>query len=420
MKFTQEIDELWKKVNFFYSLEGILISLAFTITFALFLNYLSLLNNIYIISLLPLPTYLFYILSRKKPNLDRIIISSDRRLSLEERLITAWEYREYREPYGLVENLINDLEKKLTEKSLKDTYIWRPSKFLKILSIIMAFLIILNIARTISPLQKKPELSEKQKIEEESPSDLKRELRDLQSKLEISKKITGEKMAEENKDKLSAEKEKDKNLEKLLSEWDFEKEKLLEEVLQQKTSSPSNKNQPSSKPEEKSVPSNEASSPYMEQKNIAPNELLQREVNPENNSPNDKYELEEKIANLKEMGKENKIGENIDINSPSQEPKKDMESQGSLPGTAEREKMLGSKPTPRLNVEPEKVYVPSQGMDESKKKVYLFSAPSLKENKEKSSFPISSPLPEYKNEAPTSPRVIPQELQEVIKSYFSQ
>ncbi|MGB9856647.1 MAG: hypothetical protein ACPLKX_00695 [Dictyoglomaceae bacterium] len=419
MKILKEIDELWKKVKFFYFLEGFFISMILPFTVLLFLNYFSLLNNnFYIIALLPLPTYIFYILVKKKPDLNKVILNSDRYFSLEERLITAWEYKEYKEPYGLMENLIKDIEEKLSDKSLKDSYSFRPSRFLRILTLIMLLLIILNIARSISPLQKKPLLSKRDKLEEEFTQEMKR---DYPSKLQVSKKIPGEKITEERreKEKLLAEREKDKVLEKLLSEWNFEEEKLIEELMQKNPTSSQDKNKSSLKLKEESTSPQEGTTPYIQQKNISLDNLY-RENTSEENPSNQNYGTKEDKENLPEMPKEDKVGEGTDINAPSQEPEKDIKSQGSLPGTTERKEKLGKNPTPRLNVNPEKIYVPSQEMDESKKKVYLIEAPALKEKREKAVTSLPFSLPQYKFESSTSPRVIPQDLQEIIKSYFSQ
>ncbi len=415
MKIFQEINDLWKKVNFYYLFERVLISTIISVNTFLFLKYFYL-SNIYIPILLLLTSYLMYKYLRKRPNFEKVLLNADKFFNLEESLITLWEYKEYNEPYGIMKKLIYELENKLSNKSLKTSYRWKPSKLLSILTLIMIVLIILNILNSYSSIQKHKTILKEENIEQESSLKLKE---NLSSKIQISKNIQGEKITEEKreKEKTSVEKEKDKVLEKLLSEWDFEEEKLIEELLQKKTTSSDEKNSPSKIQEEKNIQQEGFSQNYMDQKNAFLRENPNKEFKSDKNISQGNFGMESG-----ELGKGIERDETIkdlNIDSSYNKSEKDKEAKGSLPGIEERKEKLGSKPTPRLNVEAEKVYVPSQGIDESKKKVYLFEAPSIKEEKEKVITPINSPVIS-KSESPTYPRLIPQDLQEIIKSYFSE
>lgn len=417
MKIFQEINDLLKKVDFFYLFERILTSIILSINTFLFLKYLYI-RNPYIPILTLLISYFLYKHLRKSPNFEKIILNSDRHFNLEERLITFWEYREYNEPYGLMEKLILELENKLSNRSLKSSYKWKPSKFLIIITILMVMLIVLNILSSYTPIQKTQTIYEKENIEQELSLKLQE---NPSSKIQISKNIPGEKISEEKRDKEKsiAEKEKDKILEKLLSEWDFEEEKLMEEFLQKKTTSSSNEKNTSLKnQEEKDILQQEGiSKNYMDQKSAFSRENVNKEFKSDEGISQGNLGIESQESR-EGLTKDEGI-KDLNIDSSYNKPEKDLEAKGSLPGIEERKEKLGSKPTPRLNVEAEKVYVPSQGMDESKKKIYLFEAPSLKEEKNKVITTLN-PSIISKNEYPTYPRVIPQDLQEIIKSYFSE
>ncbi|MCS7201879.1 MAG: hypothetical protein NZ841_03790 [Dictyoglomus sp.] len=394
MKILQEINELWKKVNYFYLFEGFLISMVFSINTTLFLNYINL-SNPYISILAFILSYFLYKYLRKRPNFEKVILNSDIYFNLEERLITFWEYREYNEPYGLIERLVSDIENRLSSKSLRNSYKWKPSKFLLILTILMIILIILNLMNFYNSIPKNIVNTEKE---------------DIPSKIQVSKNIQGEKLTEEEreKEKSVAEKREDKILEKLLSEWNFEEEKVIEEFLQKRITS-SEKNISSETKEENKKQEGVVQS-YANQKSAFLNETTNKEF--QENLGMENKETGEGL--IKEEGIKD-----LNINSSYNKSEKNQESRGSLPGIEERKEKLGSKPTPRLNVETEKIYVPSQGMDESKKKIYLFEAPSLKEDKNKSITPIN-PSVTNRGEYATYPRIIPQDLQEIIKSYFSE
>ncbi|MEN2984055.1 MAG: hypothetical protein ABDH25_03410 [Dictyoglomaceae bacterium] len=401
MKILQEINELWKKVNYFYLFEGFLISVIFSINTTLFLNYINL-SNPYISILAFILSYFLYKYLRKRPNFEKVILNSDIYFNLEERLITFWEYREYNEPYGLIERLVSDIENRLSTKSLKSSYKWKPSKFLLILTILMIILIILNLMNFYNSIPKNMVTTEKENIP---------------SKIQVSKNIQGEKLTEEEreKEKSVAEKREDKILEKLLSEWNFEEEKVIEEFLQKRTTS-SEKNT-SFETEEENKRQEGVVQSYANQKSTFLSETTNKEFNFDKDISQENLGMENKETG-EGLTKEEGI-KDLNIDSSYNKSESKQESRGSLPGIEERKEKLGSKPTPRLNVEAEKIYVPSQGMDESKKKIYLFEAPSLKEDKNKSITPIN-PSVTNRGEYATYPRIIPQDLQEIIKSYFSE
>jgi hypothetical protein len=421
MKILKEINKLSIKVNKFYIFEGILISIIVPIILLLFLNYLSILKdiNIYIFLTIPFPIYLFYILFWKKPDFQKVLLESDKKLNLDERLITIWEYRNYNDPYGLMDKISRDLEEKIKGRSIKDYYHWKPSRLLKLLCVLLIFLIILNFARSISPAKNNfivEKNEKKEEIKESNPIEQK-----IKRELQISKNLKGEKLTEEKRkqEKSALEKEKDKNLEKILSEWNFEEEKIMEEMKKKFSSSSNDKNKKSIFPTEKTPPSLGNTPSEGEISQNKDGEGNKDKIEQKNNLDTQEGNKGEEIGNSGENSKSNRIGDLRNLDIPTEKPKGNEDAQGSLPGTAEREQKLGKKPTPRLNTNPERVIVPSPGIDESKKRVYLIEAPSLKEEKEKSIMSLSSSF-QYRAEESTSPRVIPWDLQEIIKSYFSQ
>ncbi|PMQ02121.1 MAG: hypothetical protein CBR30_00220 [Dictyoglomus sp. NZ13-RE01] len=426
MRIFQEIQELQKRVHSFYLLEGFLISLLIQSLILLFLNYFSMLNKYiasYSILLIPITLFL-YLHLYKKPDFERIIYNSDKYFSLEERLITLWEYKDFNDPYGFKEKLVKETEDKISNKSLKESYPFKLSKFSKLLIVITILMLILNSIKLLNPPKKDTNLAfEDKKVTEEKKPNLLLDRKEKPS-LKISKNIKGEKITEEKREeeisKLENNKNKElKNIEKLLSEWDFEEKKLMEELSKNKKEEGKNSG--------KNEGQNSRGDNQSLSQSLVPN--LQGGSNLRNYSSTEQGEqkkgnskgegIQEGENSISEFPKEYKKGERLEFNASPNTSQKDMKNSGSLPGTAEREQKLGNNPSPRLNVNPEQVQVPSYGMDDSKKKVYLFSAPSLKENKERIESSLSFEA-SYRYESAVGTRIIPQDYQEIIKSYFSQ
>ncbi|HOJ92617.1 MAG TPA: hypothetical protein PKW23_03000, partial [Dictyoglomaceae bacterium] len=196
------------------------------VTFDLFFAFrlLSFSFNVFFF-LLPLPIFMLYLLKKKKPEDLEVIIKADRHFSLEERLITFWEYKEHQDPYGLIERLKEDLEERIRYIDLRKAYSFKPSKLLKTMAFLT--LILLALSLIISP--------PKNLISAFNPTENKRAYNEqknslLEKKAHLSDNILegeGVKKQQVSQEDFNKEKvesfETPKSLEEFLSQWDFDK-----------------------------------------------------------------------------------------------------------------------------------------------------------------------------------------------------
>jgi len=370
----------------------------------------------FFILLLPFPIFYLYFIKKKKPNYYQIILQTDKYFSLDEELITFWEYKDYYDPYGLMERLRKRLEEKLSKIDLSKAYKFKPSPLLKILFLIFVFLLILNLITSKDMPKSIPHILENKENQESKVSRIPEEKLALNE--ELSKKnIPKEKISQEefDKEKLK-EMEKPKSLEEFLSQYNLDKNTLKKENNQaekhkeeRKEASSKNNNQEkgeegkeqniSNLPFQGAGKSYAYANPYesKEKSTLQDEKALKEDMKGSETPSNQEGTLPVPTESGKEVDKNAKLG--------------------NLPGTEERPDKLGQE-TQRKVFTGEKIYVPPSQSEELGKN-YLFQAPTL-EGRRLSQDKSLSFNPSYAKEKAVSSRILPLEFKEILKTYFSQ
>jgi len=370
----------------------------------------------FFVLLLPFPIFYLYFIKKKKPNYYQIILQADKHFSLDEELITFWEYKDYDDPYGLMERLRRRLEEKLSHLDLSKAYKFKPSHLLKILSLIFVFLLMLNLINSKDMPKNIAQIWEKKENQERNISRIPEEKLALND--ELSKKnIPKEKISQEEYDKEKLkEMEKPKSLEEFLSQYNMDKNTLKKENKKAE-------NQKEEKKEASNKNNNQERGEEGKEQNISnlPSQGAGKSyayANPYE-SKDENVSQEEKALNEEGKGSETPSNQERTLQTPTESGKevdKNAKS-GNLPGTEERPDKLGQE-TQRKVFTGEKIYVPPSQSEELGKN-YLFQAPTL-EGRRLSQDKSLSYNPSYTKEKAVSSRILPLEFQEILKTYFSQ
>lgn len=352
-----------------------------------------------------------------------MILKADKHFALEERLITFWEYKDYEDSYGLMRKLKKDLEDKLSSIDLSKSYKFRPSNLLKVLSLLFIFLFILNFIysfpKDISKMVKLVEEKRQENLQQTSKLLLQEKNKIIDKEL-LNKSLPKEVLSQEeyNKEKIE-DLQKPKSLEEFLSQYNFNKNDLKQEIpklasdlTQKEKENTSNKNNESQQKGSETAINNNITGgaginqPFLSQSNKGgfQKENIESSLN-ENKGENISQNLSERMIQNPVLGDSNYSA-------------KDRTNSGSLPGTEERETKLGDKETERKVFAGEKIYVPP-AISEEEGRNYLFQAPTLEGRRRLTGGPLRlSPI--YEKEKPVASRILPLEFQEILKIYFSQ
>jgi len=340
-----------------------LVSTFFTLNLFLLLNLFSLRVSFAVYSILYILTFYLYIRLKKKPDHYKIIFRADRHYSLEERLITFWEYKDFNDSYGLINKLKEELEEKLSKIDLSKAYKFKPSKLLKGLLLFFVILLIFNLVYSF-PKDISKVINLAHEKNKEQNQNLQKIVNNKGKMLEndlLNEKLQKEKASEDEfyKEKIG-DLQKPKSLEEFLSQYNFDKNTLKNEKIktassnktQEEKENSENKNKEEKGKENKEASIDSSNLPSLAGKNQA--SLAQ--------SP--------KSSGAEREGEENlpKEDSNLSQNSPQERmlqnpipgeglPEKTKQT-GSLPGTEERETKLGETESQRKVFSGEKIYVP--------------------------------------------------------------
>ncbi len=360
---------------------------------------------------------MLYLLKKKKPEDLEVIIKADRHFSLEERLITFWEYKEHQDPYGLIERLKEDLEERIRYIDLRKAYSFRPSRLLKTLAFLTLILLALNLI--VSPPKNlvsalSPEGNEKAYNEQKNSL--------LEKKAHLSDNVLegeGVKKQQVSQEDFNKEKvesfETPKSLEEFLSQWDFDKNNAKSNESQKESQKTEEKKEESTAQKEGNEKSSIGSS-----NNMPSLGSVASGISPsmEEGSSSQGEKEEGQTAGTENMPAQSQQERMIQAPIPGGKVADKKDASSSLPGTEERNTKLGEKESERKVFSGENVSVPSP-QEEEKGKNYLFQAPTLTGERKTVGDSVSV-SPQYQEENPVASRILPQEFQDILKIYFSQ